>query len=175
MWAAAAAPGEKVFFALGNGDLVQKADKPAGALLCLEAGTGRRLWRHDVPDAVFGRPALDEKHVYLGSRDGHCYCLERATGRLCWKHNAGSAVVAAPALAGSRLYVVGSGGQLWCCATANGQVAWAFDLGKQSGKAPMVFAAPAMADEAGRRRLYLGAGLDNLTSSAATLYCLEEP
>jgi hypothetical protein len=56
-------------------------------------------------------------------------------------------------------------------------VIWSFDVPEHSRKRPQLFSSPAVVVERGkggeRRRIYFGAGLDNLVSSAAVLYCLE--
>src|SRR5437764_287368 len=77
VWGSPAADGGQVFFGLGNGRLdrsAQPPDRPAGAVLCVEAATGQSLWRCRVPDAVLARPAVDSARVYFGARDGHAYC-----------------------------------------------------------------------------------------------------
>ena len=75
VWGSPVVMGDKVYYGLGNGNILQQADKPAGALLCLKKSNGQEVWRYNVADAVFDRPALDERHVYFCSRDGRCYCV----------------------------------------------------------------------------------------------------
>jgi outer membrane protein assembly factor BamB len=188
VWGSPTVADGHVFFGLGNGDFVHSADQPAGALLCLTAATGEEVWRYDVPDAVLMRPAVDGQRVYFCSRDHHCYSIDRGKGRLLWKQDLGSPVVAAPALvAGSgdprqaqvdprqALYVTASGGRVCCLEAESGRVYWAFDVGEYSETRPQMFSSPAVTTEdGGPRRLYVGAGLDNLVTSAAVLYCLEE-
>jgi outer membrane protein assembly factor BamB len=159
VWGSPRFSGQLVFFGLGNGDLVQAADKPAGALLCLNAQTGRFMWRRSVADAVLGRAAADAARVYFGARDHHCYCLARNDGQLVWKRDMGSAVVAAPVLQDSRLYVAASGGEIWCLDAVDGTVRWTFDLGQHSHAKPQVLAAPAVVD-GGRRRILVSVGLE---------------
>src|SRR5262249_54009841 len=78
-----AGAGGRVLVGLGNGRLVRSAappEKPAGALLCLDAATGKPCWRHDAGDAVHARPAVAEDRVYFTSRDGACYAVGRGDG-----------------------------------------------------------------------------------------------
>jgi outer membrane protein assembly factor BamB len=178
VWGSPIVSGEHVFFGLGNGDFVQSADRPAGALLCLVAATGEQVWRYDVADAVLMRPAVDAQRVFFGSRDRHCYCLERKKGELLWKQDLGSPIVAAPALVESTLYAVASGGRVSCLDAANGKTHWTFDVAEHSQTRPQMFSSPVVVVEAAgsnqRRRLYFGAGLYQLFTGAATLYRLEE-
>lgn len=176
--------GEQVFFGIGNGDLLVRADKPAGAVLCLEARTGSKVWRYDVPDAVHVRPVVDGDWVYFGSRDQSCYCLGRQEGRLRWKQPVGDWVVESPALAGSRLYVVASSkpayaNRLYCLAADSGQVQWTFDVAHHANVPRVEPLSPVTVivgrDATGEyRRIYFGAGLNTLTGLQPALYCLDE-
>jgi outer membrane protein assembly factor BamB len=178
VWAAPAVDGADVFVALGNGRLsesVAPPERPRGALLRLDADTGREVWRYDVPDGVLVKPSLDAGRVYFGARDGCCYCVERAGGRLVWKQDVGGPVVAAPCLCGDRLYVAAGEGRVCCLGAGDGRPVWVFDVAAHSRTRPRLFSAPVVvAEEGGRRRIYFGAELRNPVSSAALLYCLED-
>ncbi len=178
VWAAPAVDGADAFVALGNGRLSESAsppETPRGALLRLDAETGRQVWRYDVHEGVLVKPALDGRCVYFGARDGPCYCLERGGGQLVWKRDVGGPVVAAPCLCGDRLYVAAGERRLYCLSAADGHPLWSFDVAAHSRTKPRLFSAPvAVPGEDGRRRIYFGAELRNPVSSAAMLYCLED-
>jgi outer membrane protein assembly factor BamB len=169
----------QVFIGIGNGKLSQSAAQPAGALLCLDVATGRKLWRHDAGDMVFGAPAVAGNRVYFGSRDRQCYCLDRRDGGLIWQKDLGSPVVAAPLLFAAQLHVVTSSGMAYCLDSSSGAIVRHFDLAKHSQTAPEILGTPALAfaaDRAGTRpRLYVGAGLHYSISSAAVVFCLKAP
>jgi outer membrane protein assembly factor BamB len=170
VWGSPTVAGARVFFGLGNGDFLQSADQPRGAVLCVDAITGQPSWQTQIADAVLTRPAVSGDRVYVGSRDHYCYCLDVRDGRVMWRQDVGSPVVAAPALAGSSLCVAASGGRVCCLHVESGAVAWTFDVAKHSQKKAQLFSSP-VADGG---RVYFGAGLDNLFQSAAVLYCLED-
>jgi outer membrane protein assembly factor BamB len=179
VWGMPAVDGGFVYAGIGNGNFMESAEKPAGAVLCLEAATGKRVWRYDVADAVLTRVAADSERVYFGSRDGSCYALERKEGRLAWKVGLGSPVVASPALVpgegGAALYALGSAGRVCRLEAATGQVDWRFDVAKdqkQDADAVQLFSSPCVVTEADRRRVYFGSGLDNF--ARGILYCIEE-
>src|SRR5207245_5045289 len=67
----------RLFVGLGAGKLNRSAAQPVGALLCLDAATGRQLWRYDVGDSVCAAPAVAGQRVYFGARDRHCYALDQ--------------------------------------------------------------------------------------------------
>jgi outer membrane protein assembly factor BamB len=167
-----------VFFGAGNGKLNRSAPRPAGALLCLDAATGRRLWRYDVPDAVLATPAVGDAFVWFTSRDRHCYCLDRRDGRLRWKRDLGSPVAAAPALCGRHVYAVASGGLVACLDADSGAPVWRFDVGKHARATPELLSTPTLAPTAeggsAARRLYLAGGLRQALRWSAVVYCLKD-
>jgi outer membrane protein assembly factor BamB len=180
-WGSPVVDGGRVFFGLGNGDVFGDASDQAsaGALLCLDAGTGRELWRYPVPNGVLKRPAVDTHHVYFGARDGNAYCLARAGGGLRWKRWLGSPVVAAPALARcsccratAAVYFLASAGHLFCLDPDTGGLMGSYDLDRPAhvSASPVVEVIPALGGD--WRRVYFGAGLDGL--AVPVVYCFED-
>jgi outer membrane protein assembly factor BamB len=179
VWGMPAVAGGFVYAGVGNGNFMESAERPAGAVLCLEAATGKRVWRYDVADAVLTHVAADAERVYFGSRDGNCYALERKEGKLAWKVGLGSPVVASPALVpgegGAALYALGSAGRAVRLEAATGQVEWRFDVAKdakQDADAVQLFSSPCVVTGGERRRVYFGSGLDNF--ARGILYAIEE-
>ena len=62
-------------------------------VLCLEAGTGKEVWRHTYPCAKGDyagprvTPTLDGNAVLTLSREGHVFSLNALTGEVLWKTN----------------------------------------------------------------------------------------
>jgi outer membrane protein assembly factor BamB len=144
--------GGRVFFGLGNGKLNRDADEPAGALWCLDAASGRRLWEYPVGNSVFGAPALMNEHVYFGSADGYFYWLRQADGKLLWKVNMQSPIAAAPVVAGGKVYVLTATGVLACLNAADGAELWRLD--DLADGVTDAFASPVLA----HGRLYVAMG-----------------
>ena len=170
VWGESALAGGRLYVGIGNGNFMESDDKPAGAVLCLDAAAGDRLWRYDTPDGVLVRVAADRSCVYFASRDQNCYCLDRADGRLLWKKDLGSPVTASPALVrcpecgrAEALYVVASEGQVYCLDPATGAEAWKMDVAKGQ-KAPTLFSSPAVVTsreaDGEHRRVYFGSGFN---------------
>jgi outer membrane protein assembly factor BamB len=187
VWGSPTAAGACVFYGLGNGRYDQSDDKnPSGAVICVHAETGQRLWQCDVPDAVLTKPIVDEHHVYFGSRDKRAYCADRRDGRVVWKSEMGSPVVASLRLAPCPccgavtgkfgVYALAADGKVACLDSQSGQEYWTLDLARESGRKPQLFAAPAAFVLDGERRgIVIGTGLTNAASvSNARVYCLEE-
>lgn len=176
-WGSPALDGGQVFFGLGNGRLMQSVEppeRPAGAVLCVDAATGRRHWQHDVSDGVLVRPAVDARRVYFGARDGHCHAVDRRDGRLSWKTDLGSPIVTAPALRDGRLWVVASGGRVCRLAADSGAAAWTFEVETHTQMQPRLYSAPVVAAEGTDYRVYFGAELKGPGGSTALLYCLRD-
>ena len=180
MWGMAAVQGEYVYAGIGNGNFLESADKPAGAVLCLERATGKRVWRYDVPDGVHVRVCVDAKNVWFASRDQHCYCLDRHTGTRRWKTDLGSPILASPYLAErdgeSSLYVAGSDGQVSHLDPQTGNIVWTFDVSKDTEQNATVFSSPLVQVRAqGKeelRLIWFGCGVNDFTRGI--LYCLED-
>jgi outer membrane protein assembly factor BamB len=178
-WGSPAVFGEQVFFGLGNGRFQEPPaapERPAGAVVCFAAQTGERLWTYPAADAVFCRPAVDERHVCFGARDGCCYALDRRSGRLCWKTDLGSPVIGRPALAGPHVWAVSSGGRVCRLDGTTGAVEARLDLPAPPHTHFRVYSSPAVcAEPDGAHRIYLGAELANpAAASAALVYCLKD-
>lgn len=175
--------GGQVFFGIGTGDLLTSSDSPAGALLCVDAKDGSIVWRFNVSDGVHGKPAVDSRRVFFGSRDGNLYCVGRDDGQLRWKQDLGSPVVTSPALAqspqrNSAVYAIATGGAVCCLHPASGQANWKMSIGNSSQGNAQLVSSPAVVtdriDEGERHRLYFGVWLNDPLSSTAAVYCLED-
>jgi outer membrane protein assembly factor BamB len=177
VWGSPAVDGREVYFGLGNGRYSHPPpppEKPAGAVLCVDADAGRERWRRPTPDAVFCRPALDGPRVFVGCRDGCCWGLDRYSGAVCWQAQLGSAVFARPAPAGTRVYALSSAGRLCRLDAETGEVHASFDVAAHSKARPEVFSSPALEHGPDGWRIYFGTELKNAVNSAAVVYCLRD-
>ena len=133
MWSRPVVSSGFVYAGAGNGRLNDSDDKPAGAVMCLNARDGGEVWKRKLPDGVLGRLAAEQRHVFFGCRDGGFYCLRRSNGKQVWRFDMGSAVVAGPALEADpsgewpaeRVYVGGFDGSLVCLEPSTGTLIWA--------------------------------------------------
>jgi outer membrane protein assembly factor BamB len=176
VWGSPLADREHVIFGLGNGRLdtgPTPPEKPAGAVLCVEAKTGQTVWRYNVDAGVLARCTTDGEHVYFGARDGYCYCLDIHDGRFCWKRELASPVVTSPAVLDGRVYVMASGGVIYCLDAGTGERLWRLDLAAETGTKPQLFSSPVAINDGNQHLIYFGAELKNPVSSAAMLYCLK--
>jgi outer membrane protein assembly factor BamB len=179
--------GDRVVYGLGTGNLMEDVSaeteegappeaQPAGAVVCVEAATGRVVWRFDTPKSVHTALSADARAVYAACRDGNVYALARNSGELRWKRSLGAPLTAGPApatYAGGAftlaVYAVSSEGLFACLSAADGGVYWRRDLPRETGRAVQVLSTPTVvpADDAGARRyVYFGATLTNRNNGA---------
>jgi outer membrane protein assembly factor BamB len=178
------ASGGKVFFGVGTGNMgadvheypeegAARDKEPAGAVVCLDATTGKEQWRHPLPRSVHTGLAADAFSVYAGCRDGFVYALDRKTGKLRWRAGIGSAVMSAPAVAESggfpvAVYAVSREGRVFCLNPQTGAELWSWQkplpgyawAGRDANNVmctPLVVTAPTATGS--RRTIYIGAML----------------
>lgn len=144
----------KVLVPLGNGKVNVDEAVPLGGVLCLDAGTGRRLWLFERCGPVFSTPVVSQGRVYFGSKDGQVRCLRVEDGELLWSQKLDGPIIASPALASSTVIAVSITGTLYALDAATGAVQWRLDdLDALTGGEP-VYSSPVIY----RGRIYLGAG-----------------
>jgi outer membrane protein assembly factor BamB len=135
--------GSKIFYGVGTGNMGadvwhyeeegENRDKEAaGAVVCLDATTGKEEWRYPLPKSVHTGLAADAFTVYAGSRDGFVYAIDRTTGKLRWQTGIGSAVMSAPAVSAPggfpvAVYAVSREGRVCCLNPQTGQRMWSWE------------------------------------------------
>jgi outer membrane protein assembly factor BamB len=177
----------QVFFGIGNGNVSASDESPRGAMLCVDAKSGQRIWQCDARDTILSRPAVDSERVYFTSRDGNCYAASRANGRVRWKKPLGGPIVAGPALVSaenhpgtvSSLYVASTAGRFECLDADTGKAFWSMDLHSLTSVPDVaVNATPAVQvfrdGDVEHRRIYLGVEMSNELSHIARWYCFED-
>jgi outer membrane protein assembly factor BamB len=178
-----------VFYAVGTGNMgadtyhydeegTPKEPEPAGAVVCLDAATGKEEWRYPLPKSVHTGVAVDALSAYVGCRDGSVYALDRKNGKLRWKLSIGGAVLSCPAVAAVggfpvAVYAVSQEGLMVCLNPQTGVVNWQKPLPgfRWDGKpengvmcAPVVLTTPTATGST--RTIYVGAMTVDPSNSA---------
>ncbi len=163
IWGRPQARNGRVYLLTSNGDLETVAASPAATVMCLEATSGRLVWKKSFAQSCLGGVAVAGNTLVCGARDGKVYGLDPSTGaeRWCWKGQGG--VYCPPASEVGLAYFAGSDGQIRCLDTGDGQLVWSWDFGALAPKHPaFIVGAPALSDG----RLYL-AGTNGIIACLA--------
>ncbi len=145
-WGAPAVWDNKVYIGTGAGNFAVSTEEPAGSMLCLDAGTGKKLWEFEVSDTVLSAIAINGGRAYFGSRDSNLYCVNVSSGELIWEFAADSAIVSSPAVVMGDVYFGSDSGKIYCLYREDGIVKWEFDT-SESGLFNMdsrIIASPAI-------------------------------
>lgn len=146
-------------------------------ILCLDAATGKLLWKHeyDCPYSISYAagprctPTVADGRVYALGAEGHLTCLDAVSGRVLWTRNFQQDFSAPVPIWGFCGHPLVEGDLLVCLVGGPGSVAVAFDkitgaerwralTASESGYCP-----PTMIEAAGRRQLVIW-DADNLNA-----------
>jgi outer membrane protein assembly factor BamB len=78
----------------------------------------------------FSSPAVDETHVFIGSRDKHLHAIDRETGHPVWKFQTGGRVEGSPIAFDDAVVFGSTDGRLYALNRENGEAIWTIDLGE---------------------------------------------
>jgi len=84
---------------------VDVAQRGTGALVALDAGSGRPLWTRRFRAPAFGCATVANDVVFAPTFDGRIHALAADTGRMLWQASARAGINACPAVAGDTLFV----------------------------------------------------------------------
>jgi outer membrane protein assembly factor BamB len=124
------------------------ADHPSrGALLALNARTGKRLWSFSRkaepggPHACSFRaaPCVHRNTVYVTSLDHHLYALDAETGALRWQHDVGKGSACQPTWLRGLILFGANDGNVYAVDAETGERAWAYHLGGRIFTTPQPF------------------------------------
>jgi outer membrane protein assembly factor BamB len=89
--------------AVANGKVYTAGNfnKNTDAIVCLDAASGKQLWRHEYPEQLAPKyysggcsatPTVHDGKVYFASKSGKISCLNAETGKVIWNRQFGSKV-----------------------------------------------------------------------------------
>lgn len=112
-----------------DGKVVVGLGVDGNAVVCLDADTGRQIWRTSTPYPVFSPPAIYSNRVFTATGNG-----DYGTTGEQWAMRAVMRVRrrgGGPAEVAEAWRRNGPAGEVWCLDVANGEVAWRFRAGDQ--------------------------------------------
>lgn len=119
-------------------DRNEKKDKGESATFCLDADTGKLVWKTAAPYPIWSTPLIRDGLIYVSSGNGDVYddvpppdvpggtvqCLDEKSGKETWSIKLPNGVIEAPAIDGHRLYFGCRDGQIYCVNRADGKERW---------------------------------------------------
>jgi outer membrane protein assembly factor BamB len=122
-----------------------------GVLICMDAKTGRDIWRKDMGMPIVNAPVVSGGRIFVSTHDNHFYALAETDGRQLWDHqgiteSAGILASTNAAVSGETVIAPYTSGEIFALRAQNGQVGWS-DVLSRTGH---VTALSALDDVAGR-------------------------
>ena len=115
--------GDLILAGCGNGDFVNAAKVPAGAVLALDRATGAVRWTVALPDAVLGPIAVRGNLAICPVRNGEVIALDLTkNGAIVWRQRVAgnSPILGGPAVTEELVYAVSADGYLAVLSLADG-------------------------------------------------------
>ena len=121
-------------------------------VMALNCESGAKRWSFQTGGWIYGDPAVDDRHLYVGSQDKHFYCLDKMTGKLLWKHATNSRIESGPAVDEIQVYIPSCDGSVYCLQKQTGVLRWKFTVAEKP-RPTAIYSAPIV----GRDSLYIAA------------------
>jgi outer membrane protein assembly factor BamB len=123
----------------GSGvDRNQAKDKGETAVFCLDAETGKLIWKVPSPYPIWSTPVLKDGDLFVSTGNGDVFadaeppdvpggtllCLDAASGKEKWRVKTINGIIESPAIDAHRIYFGCRDGQIHCVARADGKEKW---------------------------------------------------
>ncbi|HVV27260.1 MAG TPA: PQQ-binding-like beta-propeller repeat protein [Rhizomicrobium sp.] len=108
-----------------------------GVVICMDARTGRDIWRHDLGMPIVNAPVVNGGRLFVSTHNNHFYALAESDGRQLWDHQGieeSASVLASTsaAVSGETVIAPYTSGEIFALRAQNGQVGWS-DVLSRSG------------------------------------------
>ncbi|MFC1479686.1 PQQ-binding-like beta-propeller repeat protein, partial [Planctomycetota bacterium] len=105
------------------------------ALVCIDAGSRKEVWRIPNRAGIFSSINGSEKHnvIGFGSHDTYFHLIDEKTGKEQWKIQTGVSCASGGRYGNNTVYVAGTGG-IWGCDIKNGTKKWHVKIPMSFGK-----------------------------------------
>jgi outer membrane protein assembly factor BamB len=117
--------------------LLEKAQKRAQRVMCLDAATGDIVWEFYAKDRAIYSPAYFNGKIYVNTESGYVHCLDAKTGELIWEKIIEGRSRASLSLDGKRIFIRTYEG-LICLDIETGETLWKFKAKSKLYRTPSV-------------------------------------
>ncbi len=114
---------------------------PSGFLYCVDADSGKEIWKFEMGAAISVGPAIADGKVYAGQQGSErfFYCLDAETGAVVWKQTIpGGWVWGSAAVDDGLVYVPTVSGYAVCLDGATGHIVWMYPTAKSVPAEPAI-------------------------------------
>jgi hypothetical protein len=117
-----------------------------GRLVCLDAGTGKELWRRDGLPAGYTSPILVEDTLYVSDNSANLHAFDAATGDALWDLNYGREAKGSPVYGDGKVFVGEVGGTYHILSVGRdgGEVIDSVEFREPNGSPIEIFGTPAI-------------------------------
>jgi len=122
-----------------------------GCLYCLEADSGREIWRFSEADWIGSSPVLSQRHnlVFIGTEyalpghQGGILAVDADTGQRVWEHATDNYVHCTPCVGAEEAWITcgDNDGNLFCLDALSGSLLWQYKANSAIKSAPIYDAA----------------------------------
>jgi outer membrane protein assembly factor BamB len=100
-----------------------------GVVICLDARTGRDIWRKDLGMPIINSPVVSGGRIFVSTHNNHFYALAETDGRQLWDHQGiedSAAIMASSsaAVSGETVIAPYTSGEVFALRAQNGVVGW---------------------------------------------------
>ena len=97
-------------------------------LFGLRRRTGRVQHRISTDGEILSSPAMDDRNVYVGTKDGDFYAIDARSGRTTWKVNLGLPVLSTPTIVQNTILVGTTKGLVLALSADDGKTLWQYRI-----------------------------------------------
>ena len=91
----------RVYVTIGHDTVHGKGD---GALTCIDAATGKVIWRCKEVNRSCATPAIVDGLVFVGDFTGSLLCIDDATGKVLWSQRTGGKLIDSPVVMDGKVF-----------------------------------------------------------------------
>jgi outer membrane protein assembly factor BamB len=116
-----------------------------GALIALNAKTGKVDWKKDLDAHLESSPLIVGKTLYIGTDSKQVLAIDTTDGHKIWEYKANAAIKASPSFHEGLIYVGNYQSGMLALHAQTGKIAWRTNTTKEAGGAGGFYSSPAIA------------------------------
>jgi outer membrane protein assembly factor BamB len=95
-----------------------------GLFLCVNAGTGEKIWDFEAKSPIQSSPTIKDQHVIFGDDKGQLFSLDATSGIKLWETTLEGNIFSHPVIDDSYVFIGTLAGNLYAIKSTNGKIIW---------------------------------------------------